>query len=72
MTRGRPRLDLVGQRFGWLVVEGPAPDEQRGTERRVAWRCRCDCGAETVALTCYLRSRQTRSCGCGRGRRRSR
>lgn len=54
------RLDLTGQRFGMLTVLEPA--ENIGS--MTAWRCRCDCGKETVVMTGHLRSGQTTSCGC--------
>jgi len=52
------RLDLTGQVFGRLTV----------LERRPAstWRCRCECGKETLVQTGSLRNGRTRSCGCGR------
>ena len=59
---GRRRLDLTGQRFGRLVVE--AFDSIR--KRTSAWRCRCDCGAETVAMAYHLKRGTTTSCGCFR------
>lgn len=54
------KLDLVGQRFGRLTVLEPAENIGAMT----AWRCRCDCGKETVVMTAHLRSGQTTSCGC--------
>lgn len=54
------RLDLTGQRFGRLTVLAPAENIGAMT----AWRCRCDCGGETVVMTAHLRSGQTTSCGC--------
>ena len=54
------RLDLTGQRFGQLTALAPA--ENIGS--MTAWRCRCDCGKETVVMTGHLRSGQTTSCGC--------
>ena len=60
LEHSRKKLDLTGQRFGKLTVTGPA--ENIGS--RTAWRCRCDCGQETVVKTCHLRSGHTRSCGC--------
>lgn len=54
------RLNLTGQRFGQLTVLTPA--ENIGS--MTAWRCRCDCGKETVVMTAHLRSGQTTSCGC--------
>lgn len=56
----RARLDLTGQRYGHLTVLEPAPNI--GT--RTAWKCRCDCGRETVVRSSYLRSGRDVSCGC--------
>lgn len=55
-----PRKDLVGQRFGKLVVTEYAGKE-KGVHR---WRCRCDCGNETVVGQTLLQSGKTQSCGC--------
>ena len=63
MEYSRKKLDLMGQRFGNLMVLAPA--ENIGS--RTAWLCRCDCGAETVVPTCHLRSGHTKSCGCQGG-----
>lgn len=53
-------IDLTGKRFGNLLVLSRAeiPNKQ------AAWRCRCDCGNETVVLGWNLRSGHTISCGC--------
>ncbi len=59
------RPDLTGRTFGHLTVLGPAGN----VNGRTAWRCRCGCGSETVALTGNLRSGNTRSCGCLQGNR---
>lgn len=61
MTPGRPTLQLVGERYGRLVVIAQAP-----TLRYSRWRCRCDCGAEVVVSAQLLRmgAAGTRSCGC--------
>ena len=56
----KQRLDLTGQRFGMLTVLGPA--EKAGSMS--AWRCRCDCGRETVVTIGHLRNGTTTSCGC--------
>ena len=56
----RKKLDLTGQRYGKLLVLGPA--ENIGC--RTAWRCRCDCGRETVVTTRRLRDGHRTSCGC--------
>lgn len=56
-------LDLVGQRFGRLLVL-----ERVGASggKYVLWRCRCDCGNLVEISTRDLRSRGTVSCGCNR------
>lgn len=65
-VKGELADDLSGRRFGLLVV-----DERVGTteDSKALWRCRCDCGGESVVRGCYLRSGHTKSCGCQKGRR---
>lgn len=55
-----PIKDFVGRRFGGLTVLEYA-GKQRGMHR---WRCRCDCGNETVVGQTLLQSGRTKSCGC--------
>lgn len=58
---GHPPLkDFVGQRFGMLTVLEYAG--KRGGMHR--WRCRCDCGRETVVGQTLLQTGKTKSCGC--------
>ena len=58
-------IDLTGQRFGKLVVlERLGPTEYGD----IQWKCKCDCGRETVALTYKLRIGEKRSCGCIAGK----
>ncbi len=54
-------MDLLGQRFGRLVVTSPAP---RSVDGYVTWACSCDCGATAIIKTRSLRRGSTRSCGC--------
>ncbi len=54
-------LDLAGQRFGRLTVLHRAG---RTPHKKTLWLCRCDCGAEIVAVTGQLKSGHTQSCGC--------
>lgn len=54
------KLDLIGQRFGRLVVIDTAPNKGRRTQ----WKCICDCGKEYIGLTDSLRSGKLQSCGC--------
>lgn len=52
--------NLIGKRFGKLVVIGKAPTKYD----KLHWLCLCDCGKETVASTSGLKSGHTQSCGC--------
>lgn len=54
--------DIIGERFGRLVVVGRA--ENVGD--RVFWLCRCDCGNYKAVSTSSLRVGDTVSCGCKR------
>lgn len=53
--------DLVGQRFGRLVVLEPKRLQKTG---RTAWICICDCGNTRVVTTGHLNNGNTKSCGC--------
>ncbi len=55
--------DLIGQRFGRLVVLRRGPDAKCG---KLQWLCKCDCGKETVVLKKNLLRYDTVSCGCFR------
>lgn len=50
-----------GDRFGRLVVTGPAPSSDR-KERQ--YHVKCDCGTNKVVRGWLLRNGETRSCGC--------
>lgn len=54
-------LDLIGQRFGRLLVIGRA---ERSRNKHSRWICRCDCGRETVVLGPSLTNLACKSCGC--------
>lgn len=56
-------VDISGQRFGLLTVVEPAGVRRYKTGMAVYFRCRCDCGNETLAQRSNLR-RATVSCGC--------
>lgn len=57
----RPRLNLVGQRFGRLTVLSL---EGKDAGQNTTWRARCDCGKETVTRGSQMKSGRTVSCGC--------
>lgn len=56
-------IDLTGQRFGRLIaierVEKP-----KNIKKGTFWRCKCDCGNETITMSTSLREGRTKSCGC--------
>ena len=55
------RIDLTGQRFGRLTVIRYDHTTEKGN---ACWRCRCDCGNETIVRRQNLQSGLTQSCGC--------
>ena len=55
-----PIKDFIGKRFGQLTVLEYA-GKYAGMHR---WRCRCDCGNETVVGQTLLQNGKTKSCGC--------
>lgn len=61
---GRRAIDLLGQRFGRLVVLERVANHKRVD--RPTWRCICDCGTEITLYGGALRSGQNKSCGCYR------
>ena len=53
--------DLTGKRFGRLTVLERMPNN---ANNKVMWRCRCDCGNETIAIGSRIFTGKTKSCGC--------
>lgn len=58
------RLDLVGKKFGSLLVTKFGYMD--GPHHRSRWVCMCDCGNETTALGTQLVSGKRTTCGCSR------
>lgn len=56
------RLNLVGEKFGRLVVLSWVDGVKSGI--RGAWNCICDCGNATIVASDLLKNGNTRSCGC--------
>lgn len=54
--------NLVGQRFGKLVVVELLED--RDKFNRIMYRCKCDCGGEIITSRLCLANHHTSSCGC--------
>lgn len=58
--RRPPLKDFVGKRFQRLTVVAYA-GKRNGMHR---WKCRCDCGRETIVGQTLLQTGKTKSCGC--------
>jgi hypothetical protein len=55
------RVDLVGQRFGKLIVIRWHSTNTTGNSK---WECLCDCGNTPIVIGHQLSSGGTQSCGC--------
>ena len=55
-------VDIVGQRFNFLVVESFSHTGIGGA----FWNCKCDCGEHKVLRGSDIKSGETKSCGCYR------
>jgi hypothetical protein len=53
-------LQLVGQRFGKLLVIEQLPNHNKNT----VFKCICDCGNEKIIKGLWLTFGQNKSCGC--------
>ena len=63
----KPNLNLVGERYGSLVVLRRAGVD--ATSLHVQWLCRCDCGEEKIIPATALQRKATISCTCVRSAR---
>ena len=55
------KLELAGQPFGRLLV---LYECGRSKDKRVLWKCRCECGNECIVRSDSLKDQSTQSCGC--------
>lgn len=61
------RVDKIGKRYGKLVVI-ECDEERTKKEKRVYWKCQCDCGNTTSVLSANLETGSVKSCGCLKSR----
>ena len=54
-------IDLTGKRFNNLYVIERASNTKGGSAR---WKCKCDCGNETIVSASNLKTGAVKSCGC--------
>ncbi len=57
-------IDLSGQRFGFLTVIELHKKEKCKAGTKLYWKCKCDCGKETIVRSDGLKSGKVVSCGC--------
>jgi hypothetical protein len=65
----KPRVDLVGQKFGRLTVVQQGPDYVHRAKRYSRWLCDCSCGEVRLVRTKSLSLGESTSCGCARTER---
>lgn len=53
-------VDLVGRKFNKLIVI----KRVKNSGKHTMWKCRCDCGNETIVRADDLKSGCSKSCGC--------
>ena len=59
---GRPIVDLVGKKFGYLTVV--SINEDKSTNAMKYWDCKCECGNIACVQGGRLKNGDTTSCGC--------
>ena len=57
-------INLVGKRFGRLIVIKRVPPPLKDKTKKPYWLCKCDCGKIKVVLSTSLIGGRTKSCGC--------
>ena len=60
-------IDLTGQKFGKLtVIEQAEPRRAKNGQKKIYWKCVCDCGCTTEVSAEGLTSGNSTTCGCWR------
>jgi hypothetical protein len=57
----KKNVDLTGRRFGRLIVLSLYGRDKYGN---TTWKCKCECGNETIVVRRSLCNHNTQSCGC--------
>ena len=66
LARQKHTTNLVGQKFGRLLVDKRAGSNERG---EALWLGKCECGNDVIVSGLTLRRGSTKSCGCLRKER---
>jgi hypothetical protein len=67
-TESKPRIEMIGRRFGKLVVVSHAGFCGQSPRKRNRWECQCDCGRTAIVDGGHLRNGHSSSCGCKAGK----
>lgn len=54
-------IDLIGEKFGRLIVLEKLKERK---DKRIVYRCQCNCGTIIDVKKIYLTTGETKSCGC--------
>lgn len=60
------KIDLSGHKFGKLLVLDQGEYVVSSGQKKITWRCLCDCGNVVEIAAERLRNGNTKSCGCAR------
>lgn len=60
------KLNLLGMRFGRLLVLSAGDPKWNSGRSRITWLCLCDCGVLRTVVGATLTSGASKSCGCFR------
>ena len=55
------RIDLKGKKFGKLTIINFS---HIGNDRYAYWKCKCECGNETIVRGLHLILKSTKTCIC--------
>ena len=62
---GRINYDLIGQKFGkLLVIDKIGSCTLSNGRKKIKWLCKCECGNDVELISSVLVSGKTKSCGC--------
>lgn len=61
----RSKLQLVNQKFGYLLVLAKDSEKTKQT-KKTHWYCKCDCGNYCSIIYGHLKTGNSKSCGCRR------
>ena len=61
---GKKLNNLIGYKFNRLLVIDKIESKNYGKYKKRQWKCKCECGNLTFAITSQLTNNLKKSCGC--------